>query len=74
MPTPETDNATLARKGRIAGLVIAAAGVVFVLVEAFGVRLGLSSRTIGLIEIVIGAIFLWAIVNAFWMWRARQND
>jgi len=63
----------VARKGRIAALVIAGTGVLWVLGLIIGQKMGLSQRWLGLIDLVALAGFVFALVLIWQIWRARRD-
>lgn len=64
----------LARKGRMAAMIIAGTAVFWVLAILLGGQLGLTQRTRALFDLMALAGFVWAIVIIFQIWRLRQSD
>lgn len=64
----------LARKGRVAAIVIAATAVFWILATLLGAQLGLTQRVRALFDLVALAGFVWAIWMIFQIWRLRQSD
>ncbi len=64
----------LARKGRMAAIVIAATAVFWILATLLGAQLGLTQRVRALFDLVALAGFVWAIWMIFQIWRLRQSD
>lgn len=71
--TQERDT-ELARKGRMAAIVIAATAVFWILATLLGAQLGLTQRVRALFDLVALAGFVWAIWMIFQIWRLRQSD
>lgn len=69
----ERDKA-MARKGRITGVVIAAAALLSLLAPWIVHQLGLSIRYEMLIYFGSIAAFIWAFVNIYQLWRMRQDS
>ena len=61
-------------RGRMIALIIAATGVMYVGLQLLGAQLGWSNRTMALFDLTALAIFGWALVSAFLIWRKRQKD
>lgn len=64
----------LARKGRMAAIVIAATAVLWILATLLGGQLGLTQRVRALFDLMALAGFVWAIWMIFQIWRLRQSD
>jgi len=64
----------LARKGRMAAIVIAATAVFWILATLMGGYLGLTQRTRALFDLVALAGFVWAIWMIYQIWQLRQSD
>ena len=69
----ERDKA-MARKGRITGVVIAAAALLSLLAPWIVHQLDLPIRYEMLIYLGSIAAFLWAFVNIYQLWRMRQDS
>ncbi|WP_372609941.1 DUF5337 domain-containing protein [Aquicoccus sp.] len=63
----------LARKQRMAALLIAGGGVFWVLAELIGSEYGWSPRARALPTMIAGAAFVWALVMIWQIWRARRD-
>ncbi|WP_421704629.1 DUF5337 domain-containing protein [Aliiroseovarius sp.] len=63
-----------ARQGRVAAVVIAATGVLWIGSTFAGSQLGWSHRTLALFDLAALAGFAWALIAIYRIWRARQND
>lgn len=63
----------LARKGRIAGLVIAGAMVLWLLANLLGREMGLPARYAFLFDFAAIGALIWALVVVYQIWRARQT-
>ncbi|UYV35971.1 DUF5337 domain-containing protein [Rhodobacteraceae bacterium D3-12] len=66
--------ARLARKQRLAALLIAGAAVFWILAELIGAQMGWSTRLRALPTMIAGAGFIWAVALVWQIWRARQRD
>ncbi|QUJ75049.1 DUF5337 family protein [Sulfitobacter albidus] len=64
----------LSRDGRRLALVSIAAAFAFMGIQFAGVSFGWSNQIMGLLELGIAAVFLWVIIQAVRMWRARQSE
>ena len=62
----------LARKGRIVALVIAGSIVLWLAAQFIGKAVGLPGRYALLFDFAAIAALVWALVNIFQIWRARQ--
>lgn len=63
-----------ARKGQIAGLVIAGAMLIWLGVQLWGQDLGISARYMFLFDFAALAAFFWALVVAWQMWQQRSDE
>jgi len=70
---PQKD-AEIARKGRLAALVIAGTGALWVLATLIGAQLDLSQRARALFDIMALGGFVYAFVLIYQLWRARQGN
>jgi threonine/homoserine/homoserine lactone efflux protein len=64
----------LARRGRVAAMVIAGTGVFWVLATIIGGELGLTQRTRALFDLMALAGFAWAVWMIYQIWQLRQSD
>ena len=71
--TQQADELALAKQARLAAIVIAVTGVVWLLAVSFGGQLGLPVRFVFLFDLAALAAFFFALVILFRVWRARQN-
>lgn len=55
-------------------MVSIAAAFAFIGIEFAGASFNWSNQIMGLLELGIAAVFLWVIVSAVRMWRARQSE
>ncbi|EPX79927.1 DUF5337 domain-containing protein [Litoreibacter arenae] len=62
-----------AAKGRRLAVVIIVTALAFMGLEFAGATFGWSNRVMGLLEIGIAAIFVWVMIEAYGLWRSRQN-
>lgn len=69
----ERDTA-LAKKGQTVGLVIAITMVLWLIANIAGPQLGLAVRYAVLFDLAALAAFIWAMVNIWQMWQARQRE
>lgn len=53
---------------------IAATGLAYIGVQAFGSIYGWSNRTMAFFDLVALALFAWALIETFLIWRRRQSD
>ncbi|SMR71350.1 hypothetical protein SAMN04488030_0939 [Aliiroseovarius halocynthiae] len=72
MATDPQNNKT--RQGRLAALVIAATGVLWVGGTFAGNSLGWSNRTMALMDLLALAGFVFGLVVTYRIWRQRQTD
>ena len=71
--TNKVDQLALAKQARLAAIVIAVTGVVWLLAVSFGGQLGLPVRYVFLIDLAALAAFFFALVLLFRVWRARRT-
>jgi len=71
--TNKADQLALAKQARLAAIVIAVTGVVWLLAVSFGGQLGLPVRFVFLIDLAALAAFFFALVLLFRVWRARHT-
>ncbi|WP_370401791.1 DUF5337 domain-containing protein [Sulfitobacter sp. JB4-11] len=64
----------IARKGQTVGLVIAGTMVLWILANLAGPALGLPGRYALLFDFAALAAMIWAMVNIYQIWQARQED
>jgi threonine/homoserine/homoserine lactone efflux protein len=64
----------LARRGRMAAMVIAGTGVFWILATIIGGQLGLTQRTRALFDLMALAGFAWAVWMIYQVWQLRQSD
>ncbi len=69
--TNKADQLALAKQARLAAIVIAVTGVVWLLAVSFCGQLGLPVRFVFLIDLAALAAFFFALVLLFRVWRAR---
>lgn len=70
----DDQDAALARKGRIAALVIAAGGLLAIFAPVIVQRTGLPQRFEFLFYLFALAAFLWAMVVTYQIWRKRRGE
>ncbi|WP_424939637.1 DUF5337 domain-containing protein [Aliiroseovarius sp. S253] len=72
MATDPQNNST--RQGRLAAIVIAATGLLWVGGTFAGNSLGWSIRTMALVDMLALAGFVFGLVVTYRIWRNRQTD
>jgi len=70
---PQQD-AEIARKGRLAALVIAGTGVLWILATIIGGYLALDQRVRALFDLMALGGFVFALVLIYQLWRMRQGN
>ncbi len=63
----------LAKQSRLVSLVIAGTLIVWMLIQVIGQQIGLPGRYALLFDFAALAALIWALVNVFQIWRARQK-
>ena len=71
MPQQEAE---IARKGRLAALVIAGTGVFWILATILGGYLTLDQRVRALFDLMALGGFVFALVLIYQLWRMRQGN
>ncbi|MGB0901949.1 DUF5337 domain-containing protein [Halocynthiibacter sp.] len=71
--TPEKDH-ELARRARMLSLVVAGAVILWLGGQWIGRLLGLPGRFAYLFDLMAIAAFVWVLVVAIGIWRARRDD
>ena len=73
--TRDSDQEEIARrlKGRQLAIVSVVAAVAFMAIEFLGATFGWPNTVMGLLELSVAAVFVWIMVNAYMLWRDRQN-
>ncbi len=61
-------------RGKVIALITAATGFIYLVLQLIGAQYGWSYRVLGFFDLAALAIFGWALVSAFFIWRARQDD
>ncbi|MEP2532828.1 DUF5337 domain-containing protein [Shimia sp.] len=72
--TAEPQDQQQARKGRIVALVIAGTMLIWIGVQWIANQVGLPGRYAFLFDFAAIAALIWALVNIYQIWRARQNN
>ena len=72
MSTPSDTH--LSRKGRMAGLVIAATMLLWMGAQWLGGQLGWPARFVFLIDFAAIGALIWALVVTYQIWRARRDN
>lgn len=71
--SPERSDETIARKARVAGLVIAGSVTIWIVAQWLGPELGVPVRYAFLVDFAALAALFWALVVTYQIWRERQN-
>lgn len=74
MPRPSQTDMRLARRARLVGTVLVATVLLWFGAQVIGGSLGLAPRFVFLFDLMALAAFAWALINVFWIWRARQDE
>jgi len=61
-------------QGRQLALIIAGTAAAYVGVQILGSSFGWSMRILGFFDLAALAVFGWALVRAFMIWRKRRDD
>jgi len=69
-----TKDQELARRGRMVSLVIAGTILIWLALNVIGRAAGLPGRFALLFDFAALAALIWAMVNIFQIWRARQDN
>jgi len=64
----------LARKGRMAAMVIAGTALFWILATLLGGQFGLTQRTRALFDLMALGGVVWALWMIYQLWRLRQGD
>jgi len=67
-------DAEIARKGRLAALVIAGTGVLWILATILGGYMALDQRVRALFDLMALGGFVFALVLIYQLWRMRQGN
>ncbi|MGR3712100.1 MAG: DUF5337 domain-containing protein [Shimia sp.] len=70
----EAQDQEQARRGRIVALVIAGTILIWMALNVIGKAAGLPGRFALLFDLAALAALIWAMVNIYQIWRARQAD
>lgn len=71
--TDKNDQLALAKQARMAAIIIAVTGIVWLLAVGLGGQLGLPIKYAVLFDLAALAAFFFALVILFRVWRARQR-
>ncbi|MFT4619256.1 MAG: hypothetical protein ACI9KS_000807 [Sulfitobacter sp.] len=71
--TNEADQLALAKQARLAAIIIAATGVLWLGAVSFGGQMGLPVRFVFLFDLAALAAFFFALVILYRVWRARRH-
>ncbi|PSL21858.1 DUF5337 domain-containing protein [Shimia abyssi] len=72
MKTEQNDQQ--AKRGRTVALVIAGTMLIWMAAQFLGKQAGLPGRYALLFDFAAMAALIWALVNIYQIWRARQKD
>ena len=72
MTAPDKTQLVMARKARIAGIVMAATMILWMGAQVIGSEMGWAPRFALLIDLAALAGFLWALVTTYQIWRKRR--
>ena len=64
----------LAERSRTVSLVIAGTLLIWMFIQVVGMKMGLPGRYALLFDFAALAALIWALVNIFWIWRARRAE
>ncbi len=64
----------MARRGRMVSIVIAGTVLIWLALNVIGKMAGLPGRYALLFDFAAMAALIWALVNIYQIWRARQAD
>lgn len=67
------DHARAAKKRRLSVVCVIAA-IAFMVIEFAGATFGWPNRVMGLLELGIIAMFVWVMIEAYKLWRTRQDN
>jgi len=70
-PVPEIE---IARRARRIAILLAVVMAGWMAAQVLGGMLGLEPRFAVLLDLVALAGFAWALVNIYWIWRARRAN
>ncbi|WP_435138003.1 DUF5337 domain-containing protein [Pseudopelagicola sp. nBUS_19] len=73
MNTEQQDH-LLARKARVIALIIAGTIVFWIVAQLIAKQVGLPGRYAFLFDFAAIAALIWALVNIYQIWRARQTN
>ena len=68
------DERARAAKNRQLAVVSIAAVIAFFVIQFAGATFGWPNRVMGLLELGIAAIFIWVMIEAYKLWRTRQDN
>jgi hypothetical protein len=71
--TDKADQLALAKQARLAAIIIAATGVLWLGAVSFGGQMGLPVRFVFLFDLAALAAFFFALVILYRVWRARRH-
>ena len=74
MAEPTQTDRHIARQARLAGVVIAATMVLWIIVQGLGGHFGWAARWAFLFDFAALAAFVWALVVTYRIWRLRRDS
>jgi hypothetical protein len=72
-PRPTAAQAAFARRMRVVALVIAGTTVLWLVLGEVGRQYGWAGRFAFLIDLAALAAYVWALLNAWQLWRKRRD-
>ena len=73
MGAPDSKDVAVMRQMRLIGAVIAGATVLWLLLGEIGRQYGWEGRYALLIDLAAIAAYVWALINAWMLWRKRRE-
>lgn len=72
-PGPTAAQAAFARRMRVVAVVIAGTTLLWLVLGEIGRQYGWAPRFAFLIDLAALAAYVWALINAWYLWRKRQD-
>lgn len=72
MTKPTKDQIAMAKQARLAGIVMVATMVIWMVLQVVGSEMGWPPRFALLIDLAAMAGFLWGLVTTYQIWRKRR--
>lgn len=70
---PDQEEA-LVRKARLVAVVIAVTMVLWMGAQWFGGQIGMQTKYAFLFDLATMAVFIWAMINTYQIWRMRRDS